>query len=100
MYKDGSSFKKIYSACGYIDLRYGVDGLAATVQQVFQLDPCDEGTFFLFCGRRSDRSKALVWEAHIASEFGFYVNAQRTLKNNYYNMKARRIYNLSELLLS
>lgn len=62
MYKDGSSFKKIYSACGYIDLRYGVDGLAATVQQVFQLDPCDEGTIFLFCGRRPDRIKTLVWK--------------------------------------
>ena len=26
------------------------------------MEPADEGTIFLFCGRRSDRIKALVWE--------------------------------------
>ena len=39
MFKDGNSFKKIYIACGYTDLRYGVDGLACTIQEVFKLDP-------------------------------------------------------------
>ena len=62
MFKDGNSFKKIYIACGYTDLRYGVDGLACTIQEVFKLDPYDEGTLFLFCGRRTDRLKGLLWE--------------------------------------
>lgn len=28
-----SRFKRIYIACGYTDLRYGIDGLAATVRE-------------------------------------------------------------------
>ena len=48
--------------CGYTDLRYGIDGLAAVVKERFDLDPFSGRTIFLFCGRRSDRIKALVWE--------------------------------------
>ena len=47
--------------CGYVDMRRSIDGLAATVKQVFKLDPCSR-TLYLFCGRRSDRLKALLWE--------------------------------------
>ena len=57
-----ASFRDIYIACGYTDLRYGIDGLAATVKERFNLSPFEAGTIFLFCGRRSDRIKALVWE--------------------------------------
>ena len=62
MLKEGLGIKKIYIACGYTDLRCGVDGLAALIQYRFELDPFDEGTIFLFCGRRSDRIEALLWE--------------------------------------
>jgi transposase len=62
MFKEGLGIKKAYIACGYTDLRYGVDGLAALVQYQFDLNPFDEGTIFLFCGRRADRVKALLWE--------------------------------------
>jgi len=51
----------IYIACGYTDMRKSIDGLAATVQQNFRLDPFSKN-LFLFCGRRSDRIKALFWE--------------------------------------
>ena len=51
----------IYIACGYTDLRRGIDGLAGLVQQQFQLDPF-ERALFLFCGRRRDRIKGLYWE--------------------------------------
>jgi transposase len=51
----------VYIACGYTDLRRSIDGLAAIVKQVFKLDPCSRG-LYLFCGRRSDRLKALLWE--------------------------------------
>ena len=53
----------MYIACGYTDLRCGIDGLAAIVQQQFQLDPFTN-TLFLFCGRRRDRIKALYWEGN------------------------------------
>lgn len=57
-----SRFKRIYIACGYTDLRYGIDGLAATVRERFNLNPFETDILFLFCGRRNDRIKALVWE--------------------------------------
>lgn len=59
---DGTGFKKIYLATGYTDLRRGIDGLAAIVRFQFELDPYDRNTLFLFCGRRCDRIKALLWE--------------------------------------
>ena len=62
MFKDPSEFRRIYIACGYTDLRYGVDGLANLIQGIYHLDPFDEGTLFLFCGRRKDRIKGLLWE--------------------------------------
>ena len=62
MFKDGLGIKKAYIACGYTDLRYGVDGLASLVQYQFDLNPFDEGTIFLFCGKKADRIKALLWE--------------------------------------
>ena len=57
-----SRFEEIYIACGYTDLRYGIDGLATTVKEKFGLNPFSSNTIFLFCGRRSDRIKGLVWE--------------------------------------
>ena len=62
MLNDAHGFKKIYIATGYADLRRGIDGLAAIIRVQFDLDPFDRNTLFLFCGRRSDRIKALLWE--------------------------------------
>ena len=50
----------IFLACGFTDMRKSVDGLAAIVQQNFQLDPFSNN-LFIFCGRRHDRLKALLW---------------------------------------
>ena len=61
MLKDFYRAEKIYIACGYTDLRLGIDGLASLVQQKFELDPFSNA-LFLFCGRRRDRIKALYWE--------------------------------------
>ena len=60
MLNDATGLKKIYLAAGYTDLRRGMDGLATIIR--FQLDPYDKNTLFLFCGRRSDLIKALLWE--------------------------------------
>ena len=60
MFKEGLGIKKAYIACGYTDLRYGVDGLAALIQYQFSLDPFDEGTMFLFCGRRADGRETVL----------------------------------------
>lgn len=55
-------FNAVYIACGYTNLRYGIDGLAASIREKFDLDPFMVNTLFLFCGRRKDRIKGLVWE--------------------------------------
>ena len=39
MLSDFTGVEKVYIACGYTDLRKGIDGLAALVQSQFQLDP-------------------------------------------------------------
>ena len=57
-----AGFKRIFIAAGYTDLRRGIDGLAGIVQYQFELDPHDKDTIFLFCGRKNDRIKALLWE--------------------------------------
>ncbi|MEN6510014.1 MAG: IS66 family insertion sequence element accessory protein TnpB [Smithella sp.] len=61
MLGDLSNLEHIYIACGYTDMRKSIDGLAALVQQRFQMDPFSR-SLFLFCGRRRDRIKALFWE--------------------------------------
>ena len=62
MLNNATGFKKIYLATGFTDLWRGIEGLASIVKFQFNLDPYDKDTLFLFCGRRSDRIKALLWE--------------------------------------
>ena len=57
---DLSKVRNYYIACGYTDLRLGIDGLAAVVTQQYG-GQLDEESLFLFCGRRTDRMKALYW---------------------------------------
>ena len=61
MLNDFTGADQVYIACGYTDLRKGIDGLARLVPQQFELDPFTN-TLFLFCGRRRDRIKGLYWE--------------------------------------
>lgn len=43
-------------------MRKGIDGLAGIIKFRFDLDPYDKDTLFLFCGKKPDRIKGLVWE--------------------------------------
>ena len=61
MLSDFKGADKVYIACGYTDLRKGIDGLSTMVRQQFALDPF-KNVLFLFCGRRRDRIKGLYWE--------------------------------------
>lgn len=62
MLNNADCFRHVYIACGYTDLRKGIDSLAAIVQNCFELDPYEQGNLFLFCGRRTDRIKGLLYE--------------------------------------
>ena len=56
------SAENIYIVCGHTDMRKSIDGLAVIVQQQYKLDLFSSSAF-LFCGRRRDRLKVLLWEA-------------------------------------
>ena len=62
MLSDAKGFRQIYLAVGYTDLMHGIDGLARMVKEQFQLDPFQKDTLFMFCGRKTDRIKCLLWE--------------------------------------
>ena len=58
---DLSKTQKVYIAVGYSDLRRGIDGFASIIQNTFHMNP-QSNALFIFCGRRSDRIKALYWD--------------------------------------
>lgn len=57
---DLTKVRNYYVACGYTNLRLGIDGLAAVVTQQYG-EMSSEESLFLLCGRRTDRIKALYW---------------------------------------
>lgn len=61
MLGDISSVDEIYIICGYTDMRKSIDGLCAIIQDKLKMDPYSS-CLYLFCGRRCDRIKALLWE--------------------------------------
>jgi transposase len=62
MLNDATGFKQVYIVCGYTDLRSGIDTLASLIDSQADQSPYVPDTLYLFCGRRSDRIKGLVWE--------------------------------------
>ncbi len=61
MLGDISVADEIYIVCGYTDMRRSIDGLCGIVQERLRMDP-RRRALCLFCGRRCDRIKALLWE--------------------------------------
>ena len=62
MLNNAKGFNRIYIATGFTDLRRGIEGLSGIIEKEFHLDPFDRNTLFLFCGKRNDRIKGLLWE--------------------------------------
>jgi transposase len=62
---------RILLAAGATDMRKSFDGLAAATREVIRADPLS-GHVFVFCNRRRDRIKLLVWDRS-----GFWVFAKR-----------------------
>lgn len=61
MFSRPSLRSRSYLVCGYTDMRKSIDGLRAIVEGTLKLDSKNH-SLFLFCGRRCDRIKALIWE--------------------------------------
>ena len=62
MLNDATCFKQVYIVCGYTDLRSGIDTLASIIDAKTDNSPFVPDTLYLFCGRKADRIKGLVWE--------------------------------------
>lgn len=62
MLNNATCFNNIYIVCGRTDLRYGIDSLAGVLRSLGIENPATANTLYLFCGRKSDRIKGLVWE--------------------------------------
>lgn len=61
MLEDVLQIRRVVLACGTVDLRKGIDGLALIIGDKYKQNPFEKGTLFLFCGGRSDRIKGLLW---------------------------------------
>lgn len=59
---DPNYFAGIYIVCGYTDLRYSIDSLAAIIEQKYHRNLFVPNTLFLFCGKSASRIKGLLWE--------------------------------------
>jgi transposase len=62
---------RVFLVAGPTDMRKSFDTLAAVVRGVIDEDPLS-GHLFVFCNRRRDRLKILLWE-----ESGFWLLAKR-----------------------
>jgi transposase len=56
MLEDAAGIRRVVLACGTVDLRKSIDGLSMIIGGKY-----NQGTLFLFCGRKSDRIKGLLW---------------------------------------
>ena len=66
-----SPLVRVYVAPGATDMRKGCDGLAEVVRGAVGGDPLS-GHLFLFCNRRRDRLRALLWDGS-----GFWLLGKR-----------------------
>ena len=61
MLADITRADSIYIVCGKTDMRKQIDGLCAIIEGKLHMGPNDNA-LILFCGRRCDRIKAILYE--------------------------------------
>jgi transposase len=67
----GVSVERVYLAAGTTDMRMSINGLAAIVQECFELDPFSTD-LYVFCNKNRDRLKILRWQHN-----GFWLYLRR-----------------------
>lgn len=85
---------KVFLVAGPTDMRKSFDTLAAVVRAVIAEDPLS-GCLFVFCNRRRDRLKVLLWE-----DSGFWLLSKRREQGTFGWPESSRIkvqYNTAEL---
>ena len=71
------SGSQVFLVAGPTDMRKSFDTLAAVVRAVINADPLS-GHHFVFCNRKRDRLKVLIWESS-----GFWLLAKRLEKGTF-----------------
>ena len=51
MLEDAAGIRRVVLACGTVDLRKGIDGLATIIGDKYGQNPFEKGTLFLLCGK-------------------------------------------------
>lgn len=77
MLAEANGVNKIILTVGYTDLRRSIDGLAQIIGTKYDLNPFEAGVLFLFCGRRTDLIKGLLWEGDGFLFVNWYNNEHR-----------------------
>ena len=85
---DPAYFAGIYIVCGYTDLRYGIDSLAAIIDRKHHMNLFVPNTLFLFCGRSASKIKGLLWEGDVESGHFTWPRSSDDLKS----MSAEQFY--------
>ena len=62
MLGDITAVNDIYIICGYTDMRKSIDELCTIIRDQLNMSPEHSNALYLFCGRRSDRIKAILHE--------------------------------------
>ena len=68
-------FRNIYIVCGATDMRCGINGLSAIIEQKYKMNVFIGKTLFMFCGHNAKIMKALLWEGDgflMLTNFFFY----------------------------
>lgn len=63
---DPKYFAWIYIVCGYTDLRYGINSLAAIIKRKYKVSLFVPNTLFLFCSRSACKIKGMLWKAMVS----------------------------------
>lgn len=85
MLNNATGFGQIYIACGYPDLRQGIDGLSAVICRQLGDNPFQKNVLFMFCSRKPDKIKRLIWEGD-----GFLLLYKRLLDGRYQWPKSKQ----------
>lgn len=72
MLEDAAGIRRVVLACGTVDLRKGIDGLATIIGDKYGQNPFEKGTLFCFAGSVLIGAKGSCgWE----QDSCFYINA-------------------------
>ena len=60
MLEDVAGIRKVVLACGTVDLRKGIDGLAMIIGDKYKQNPFEKGTLFLMCQEQMSSQRLFV----------------------------------------